>query len=277
MAISKPTRAAPVPALHQPSVSFKVKWRSERVVHVIVAPLTLVAIIVAWELVVQIRDYPSFILPSPGDVWAELLQSIQAPSFWGHMGVTLIEVAGGLLVGASLAMAMGYIVAKSQILSSILSPLIVGSQAIPIVAIAPLLAIWFGYGLTPKIVTSTLIVFFPVLINVAAGIRSVEPNLRDLMRSLQANRRQMFAMLEVPTALPMLLSGLKVGATLSVIGAVVGEFVNSDKGLGFLVKQGNGEYNTARTFVALIALMTIALMLYGAVTLIERRALAWRR
>jgi NitT/TauT family transport system permease protein len=107
------------------------------------------------------------------------------------------------------------------------------------------LTIWFGYGLTPKIVTSALIVFFPVLINVSAGIRSVEPNLRDLMRSLQASRRQMLTKLEAPAALPMALSGLRVGATLAVIGAIVGEFVSSDKGLGFLIKQGIGEYNTA--------------------------------
>jgi NitT/TauT family transport system permease protein len=244
---------------------------------VIVAPLTLLAVVIAWELVIRLRNYPAFILPPPSDVWTELLRSIQTPSFWSHVGVTLVEIAGGLLVGGSLALAVGYIVAKSRTLSSILSPLIVASQAIPIVAIAPLLAIWFGYGLTPKIVTSMLIVFFPVLINVAAGIRSVEPNLRDLMRSLQATRRQMFTLLEIPAALPMVLSGLKVGATLSVIGAIVGEFVNSDKGLGFLIKQGNGEYNTARTFVALIALMVIALSLYGLVTWIERRALAWKR
>jgi NitT/TauT family transport system permease protein len=163
------------------------------------------------------------------------------------------------------------------VVNSLVSPLVVASQAIPIVAIAPLLAIWFGYGITPKIVTSLLIVFFPILVSVVAGIRSVEPNLRDLMRSLQANRWQMFAKLEVPSALPMVLSGLKVGATLAVIGAVVGELVNSDRGLGFLIKQGNGEYNTARTFAALIALIVMALLMYGSVALLERKWLAWRK
>jgi NitT/TauT family transport system permease protein len=210
-------------------------------------------------------------------VWAELVRSIQTASFWGHIGVTLIEVLGGLVIGAALAIVLGYALAKSHLLDSILSPIIVASQAVPIVAVAPLLAIWFGYGLTPKIVTSILIVFFPILINVVTGLRSIEPNLRDLMRSLQANRRQMFWKLEVPSALPMILSGFKVGATLSVIGAIVGEFVNSDKGLGFLIKQGNGEYNTARTFVALIALVALALMMYGSVVIIERRWLVWKK
>ena len=277
MAISKPSRATSMPALQPASAPVGVKWRDTHTLRLIVIPLTIAAIIALWELLVRARNLPPFILPSPSDVWARLFTAIQTASFWGHVGVTLIEVAGGLLIGGSLALAMGYVVAKSRLLSSILSPIIVASQAIPIVAVAPLLAIWFGYGLAPKIVTSTLIVFFPILISVAAGIRAIEPNLRDLMRSLQASRRQMFFKLEVPAALPMVFSGLRVGATLSVIGAIVGEFVNSDRGLGFLIKQGNGEYDTARTFVALFALVSIALILYGSVALIERRALAWKR
>ncbi len=239
--------------------------------------LIIIGVIVVWQLVVMIGNYPSFILPTPAQVWNELLRSLPTPSFWNHVGITLLEVLGGLIVGAALAMILGYALAKSSVMNSILSPLIVASQAVPIVAVAPLLAIWFGYGITPKIVTSILIVFFPILINVAAGLRSIEPNLHDLMRSLQANRRQMFLKLEVPSALPMILSGLKVGATLSVIGAIVGEFVNSDKGLGFLIKQGNGEYNTARTFAALIVLVIMALTMYGSVALMERQWLAWKR
>ena len=277
MAISKPSRATSMSALQPASAPVGAKWRDNHTLRVIVIPLTIAASIALWELLVRVRNLPPFILPSPGDVWVRLLAAIQTASFWGHVGVTLVEVAGGLLIGGSLALAMGYVVAKSRLLSSILSPIIVASQAIPIVAVAPLLAIWFGYGLTPKIVTSPLIVFFPILISVAAGIRSIEPNLRDLMRSLRASRRQMFLKLEVPAALPMVFSGLRVGATLSVIGAIVGEFVNSDRGLGFLIKQGNGEYDTARTFVALFALVSIALILYGSVALIERRALAWKR
>ena len=239
--------------------------------------LALAGLLAVWQLIVLLGHYPAFILPTPGQVWTELLRALQTAAFWGHIGVTLIEVLTGLLIGAALALVMGYLLAKSSVLNSILSPLIVASQAVPIVAIAPLLAMWFGYGLTPKIVTSALIVFFPILINVAAGLRAIEPNLRDLLRSLHATRRQMFVKLEIPAALPMILSGLKVGATLAVIGAIVGEFVNSDRGLGFLIKQGNGEYNTARTFVALSALMVMALAMYGGVAWMERKWLAWTR
>ncbi len=239
--------------------------------------LLLLGVIAVWQLIVIVGRYPSFILPTPREVWSELTSILPTASFWGHVAATLIEVLGGLFIGASLAVLLGYCIAKSPLVNSVVSPLVVASQAIPIVAIAPLLAIWFGYGITPKIVTSLLIVFFPILVSVVAGIRSVEPNLRDLMRSLQANHWQMFTKLEVPSALPMVLSGLKVGATLAVIGAIVGEFVNSDRGLGFLIKQGNGEYNTARTFAALIVLMIMALLMYGSVALLERKWLAWRK
>jgi len=239
--------------------------------------LFVLSVIAVWQLVVVLGRYPAFILPAPREVGNELLSILPTPAFWGHVATTLLEVLGGLSIGAALAIGLGYLIAKSSIINTLASPLVVASQAIPIVAIAPLLAIWFGYGLTPKIVTSLLIVFFPILVSVVAGLRSVEPNLRDLMRSLQATRWQMLIKLEAPAALPMVLSGLKVGATLAVVGAIVGEFVNSDRGLGFLIKQGNGEYNTARTFAALIVLIVMALAMYGSVALVERKWLAWRR
>ena len=239
--------------------------------------LFVLGVIVIWQVVIWIGHYSSFILPTPREVWDELLQLLPTPTFWGHVAATLTAVLGGLLIGGALAIVLGYFIAKSPLVNSLVSPLVVASQAVPIVAIAPLLAIWFGYGITPKIVTSLLIVFFPILISVVAGIESVEPNLRDLLRSLQATRWQMFTKLEAPSALPMVLSGFKVGATLAVIGAIVGEFVNSDKGLGFLIKQGNGEYNTARTFAALIVLVVMALSMYGGVAWLERKWLAWRR
>ncbi len=238
--------------------------------------LFILSVIAAWQIIIWVGHYSAFILPTPGEVWDELLSLLPTPTFWGHVAATLTAVLGGLFIGGALAIVLGYFIAKSPLMNSLVSPLIIASQAIPIVAIAPLLAIWFGYGITPKIVTSLLIVFFPILVNVVAGIHAVEPNLHDLMRSLQATRWQMFTKLEAPSALPMVLSGFKVGATLSVIGAIVGEFVNSDRGLGFLIKQGNGEYNTARTFAALIVLIIMALTMYGAVALLERKWLAWR-
>jgi NitT/TauT family transport system permease protein len=138
------------------------------------------------------------------------------------------------------------------------------------------LVIWFGSGRLSKVLICALIVFFPVLVNTVVGIRSVEEDLRDLLRSLGANRWQTFRMLEVPAALPVLLGGLKIGVTLSVIGAVVGEFVGADQGLGFLINQARGLFNTSLVFVAVLALVVIALVLYGIVMLLEMWLLRWR-
>jgi NitT/TauT family transport system permease protein len=210
-------------------------------------------------------------------VAAKLLTVAADGTLIRHAGITLVEVLGGLALGLIVASALGYALAKSITLERAISPYLVASQAVPIVAIAPLLVIWLGPGLWSKVLISALIVFFPILINTIAGVRSVPTDLRDLMRSLHATRWQTFAKLEVPAALPVLLAGLKVGATLSVIGAVVGEFAGSDAGLGFMISVADGQYDTARMFVGVLALVALALALYGSVTLIERRALAWRR
>jgi NitT/TauT family transport system permease protein len=158
----------------------------------------------------------------------------------------------------------------------LLSPYLVASQAIPVVAIAPLLVIWFGPGLFSKVLIAGLTVFFPILVNTVVGIRAVPQDLRDLMRSLRATRLQILRYLEVPAALPIFLGGIRVGATLSVIGAVVGELVGADRGLGFLINVGRGQYDTALVFVAVFTLVAMALLLYGAVILLERKLLAWQ-
>jgi NitT/TauT family transport system permease protein len=189
----------------------------------------------------------------------------------------LVEVILGLILGVSTAALLGYVLAKSDWLERLLSPYIVASQSVPVVAIAPLLVIWFGAELLSKVLIAALIVFFPVLINTIVGLRSVPIGLRDLMRSLQANSWQTFRLLEVPAALPVFLGGLKVGATLAVIGAVVGEFVAADQGLGFLINLGRGLYDTALVFVAIFILVSMAMLLYGAVALLESRLLSWQK
>jgi NitT/TauT family transport system permease protein len=166
--------------------------------------------------------------------------------------------------------------AKSPRLERLLAPYLVASQSVPVVAIAPLLIIWFGSGRLSKVLVCALIVFFPVLVNTMVGIRSVGENLHDLMRSLGASRWQTFRMLEVPAALPVLLGGLKIGVTLATVGAVVGEFVGADQGLGFLINQARGLFNTPLVFVAILALIAIAVTLYAAVLLLEMRLLRWQ-
>jgi NitT/TauT family transport system permease protein len=158
----------------------------------------------------------------------------------------------------------------------LLSPLVMAFQATPIVAYAPLLIIWFGTGMTSKVFVVVLIVFFPMLMNTIVGIRSVSPDLRDLMRVSRATRWQTFSKLEIPAAMPVLISGLKLAVTLAVIGAVVGEFVNADAGLGFLINDARYRYDTPLVLVTVLTLTFLALTLYNVVTLIERRVLAWQ-
>jgi NitT/TauT family transport system permease protein len=239
-------------------------------------PLTLMGAVGLWALIVRVGNYAPFILPGPDRVAARMVEMVNSGSLWRHSAVTLVEVLGGLALGLVTAMLLGYLVAKSWLIDQFVSPLIVASQAVPIVALAPLLIIWFGPGMLSKVLVCALVVFFPVLVNIILGLRSVEPDLVDLMRSLQASRWKTFLKLELPSALPAMLGGLKVGATLSVIGAVVGEFTGADQGLGFLVVQSRGLYDTAQMFVAFGALAAIALTLYGVALALERRLLHWR-
>jgi len=242
----------------------------------LLAPPALLAFLCLWQLLVTVGSYPTFILPAPAIVFRKLVVALADGTLSHHAWATLREVLLGLALGLSVATCLGYIFAKSKSLERLLSPYIVASQSMPIVALAPLLVIWFGFGTLSKVIVCALTVFFPVLINTIVGLRSVDENLVDLMRSYGATRRQMFTMLEIPAALPVLLGGLKIGVTLSVIGAVVGEFVAADEGLGFLVNLSRGLFDTPMMFVALFVLVIIALSLYGCVVLLENRLLSWR-
>jgi NitT/TauT family transport system permease protein len=240
------------------------------------ALVSFAVFLILWQGVIWLGDYPPFILPPPGAVVERLGDLVDNGSLWFHAGVTLREVLAGLGLGMLLATFLGYGLAHSPVAERLLAPYIVASQSVPTVAIAPLLVIWFGTGILSKILVCALIVFFPVLVNTVVGVRSVGRDLRDLMRALEASRWQMVWLLEVPAALPVFFGGLKVGATLAVIGAVVGEFVASDRGLGYLLKQGQQLYDTPLVFVGIGALVILAQALYGIVALAERGLLRWQ-
>lgn len=242
----------------------------------LLAPVVLLCFLGLWELIVTLGRYPAFILPTPRLVWQRALVALQDGSLLLHTWVTLQEVFGGLVLGLSVAVILGYALAKCPTVERLLAPYLAASQAVPIVALAPLLVIWFGSGHLSKVLVCALTLFFPVLINTIVGIRSVDAELVELMRSLCATRWQTLRLLELPAALPVLLGGLKIGVTLSVIGAVVSEFVAADRGLGFMVNLARGLFDTPLMFVALFTLMAIALILYLLVSLLESRLLRWR-
>lgn len=243
----------------------------------IIPLLTVLVLLGLWQFVVMLDVYPAFIIPPPQAVLSKFSEVVANGSLWLHTSTTLYATLVGLVFGVSIGVALGYVIAKSQFLENLLSPLIVAFQSMPVVAYAPLLIIWFGSGPTSKIVTSALIIFFPMLMNTIVGIRNVPVPLRDLMRSMQATPWQTFTKLEIPAAMPVLVGGLKISATLAVIGAVVGEFVSANAGLGFLISLARSQYDTPLVIVAVLTLTLIARLLYSLVSLLERRVLSWQK
>jgi NitT/TauT family transport system permease protein len=238
--------------------------------------MSIIAGLLAWDLIARYSGMPHFILPAPYEVWLSFVKALTNGTLLHHTAITLTEIVLGLLVGVTFATVVGYMLAKSRTLEKILSPYLVASQAIPIVAIAPLLVIWLGGGILSKTLICGLIVFFPVLVNTIVGVRAVPTALYDLMNSVRATRWQILLKLEVPASLPILLGGLRIGATLSVIGAIVGELVNAREGLGYLLQLGDFQYDTSMVYVAVFALIFLALGLYGIVAQIEKRLLIWQ-
>ncbi len=252
-----------------------IRWGHDHV-DLLLIPVAILLFLGLWQLVACLGLYPPFILPSPHDVYRRLLLSLADGSLWWHARFTLIESLAGFALGFIMATAVGYGLAKAPLAERIASPYIVASQSIPIVALAPLLILWFGFGIMSKILICALVVFFPILISTIVGVRGVDSQYLELMRSLAASPWQTFVKVEVPAALPVLFGGIRVGITLSVVGAVVGEFVGADRGLGFLVNLAKGLFDTPLMFVALLALAIIAMTLYGLILLLESRLLAWR-
>jgi NitT/TauT family transport system permease protein len=243
----------------------------------LITPAAILVFLAIWKGITLLGDYPAFILPPPEMVAARFWRALLDGSLLRHTGHTFQEILLGLAVGLSVASILGYVLARSRLMERLLAPYIVASQAIPIIAIAPLIFIWFGPGLLSTVLVTALIVFFPILVNTIVGVRSVPRELHDLMRSYRATRWQTFLKLELPAALPILLGGLKVGATLAVIGATVAEFVRPTQGLGYLILTAKNRFDTDLVFVALFVLVGIALALYGLVSWAERRLLAWQR
>lgn len=239
--------------------------------------LVFAGVIVLWQGVYLLGVYPKFIIPSPVDVLTKFIEVVADGSLWEHASATIAATISGLFFGALVGVVLGYFIAKQRWLEELLSPLVVTLQSTPVVAYAPLLVIWFGSGLTSKIITSSLIVFFPLLMNTIVAVRQTPPSLRDMMRSMGATRWQVLTKLELPAALPVLFSGLKVSATLAVIGAVVGEFVNANVGLGKYITIARGQYDTALVLVIVFTLAFIARALYGLVAALEWETLRWQR
>lgn len=241
----------------------------------ILAPLILLLLLLAaWELSVYWFDVKPFILPAPSQVFTAFIENISMLTW--HGAVTFSEILLGLLLGGLGGIFLAIVVFYSPMLDKALYPLIIGSQMIPVFAIAPILIVWMGYGLWPKVTVAALISFFPLVVNVSDGLREPTEEAVDLFRSLGATRRQVFWKLRLPASLPTLFSGLKVSATLSVVGATIGEWVGSHQGLGYLMLQSNARLRMNLVFAAILMLAILGLLLFGALRIIERRVVHWR-
>jgi NitT/TauT family transport system permease protein/putative hydroxymethylpyrimidine transport system permease protein len=242
--------------------------------------LLLAALVGIWQVaastgaLADLLGLEPFLVPSPAEI-AEALwesRSLIAENAW----TTLQEIVLGFLLGLGVGLGFGFLLRPFETLRLAFYPLIVASQAIPILVFAPILVVWFGYGIGPKLVVVALVCFFPIAVATADGLRSVDPEATKMMRSLDASRSQLLWRLEAPSALPFTFSGAKIGVTFAPIAAVFGEWVGAESGLGHLVLQDNAQLNTARVFAAAFVLAAMALSLYGLLALAERRVVTWR-
>ncbi|MBI4316784.1 MAG: ABC transporter permease [Chloroflexi bacterium] len=243
----------------------------------VVMPVVFLGALWLWNLVIRLGDYPSYLLPPPSLVWSKFVAVGSDGSLLRHAAYTAWESILGFLIALVFGTVLGYFFAKSPFFEKLISPYIIASRGVPVIAIAPLLVIWFGFGLASKVFVSFFIVFFPMLVNTIVGVREVNADQRELMRSYQSSRWQVFQILEIPSAMPVLLAGIKVGITGSIMGAVVGEFVGSDRGLGFLVNLSKGVFDTSLMFVAIGALAAMSFLLYISVWALEAIVLRGRR
>ena len=243
------------------------------------APVVLAAVVflAGWQLIVLAGSYRPFVLPGPVVVGQRLVSAWADGTMEPHAAATLVEVLLGFGVGSGLALVAGYVLARSRLAERLLSPYLVAAQATPILALAPLIALWFGDGLISKVIICMLIVFFPVAVATMVGIRSVDRQLLEMGRAFRATRMQVLTGLEIPGALPSIFGGLRVGATLSVIGAVIAEWAGAGQGLGYLINLARGSlFDTPLLFATLVSIAGFGVAFYVVVVLVERRLVGAR-
>lgn len=237
--------------------------------------LLMAGLVLAWEAVVRGFRIPPFLLPAPSAVFMGLVRGFGSGVYFEHLGVTLAETLMGFALGSALGFVLGAAVALSPRFEYYLYPLIVGFQAMPKVALAPLIVIWFGLGISSKVVNAGLVCFFPLMINTVVGLRAADEDRVALMRSLAASPLQIFWMLRLPGAAPTVFAGLEIAMIFALIGAIVAEFVGSESGLGMLIQSMNFNMDVAGQFSLLFVLSAVGLVLNGCVLAVKRRVVFW--
>jgi NitT/TauT family transport system permease protein len=237
--------------------------------------LLIAAFLLVWEGFVRLFQIPLFILPTPTNVFVALYRGTESGLYLDHIWITLTETLLGFVLGTSLAFLLGTVIALSRPVEYFLYPFVVMFQAMPKVALAPLIIVWFGLGLTSKVVNAALVAFFPLMVNTIVGLRSAEEDKVNLMKSLAATRTQIFWMLQLPNAMPYIFAGLEIAMIFALIGAIVAEFVGAQAGLGMLIQSMNFTMDVAGQFSVLLLLALLGLLLNGIVIGVRRRVLFW--
>lgn len=272
-----PDLVAAEPAAGPPG-AFTVLMRTRP--ELVLAPVLLVVILAAWEWGVPYFEVPNYVLPTPSAIVTALWRGLDAGLFdrggyWLHTGVTVSEVLLGFFIGSSVGLLLGTIISQFRILDATLRIYLIAIQSLPKVALAPIVVLWFGFGLTSKVVIICLLTFFPLLVNSMAGFKAVDPERLELMRALGANPWQIFWKVRLPSALPYIFAGLDMAAVFAVVGAIVGEFVGAQRGLGTLILSMNAQMDIAGTFSVFIILSLVGVLLHQGLRALERRLLFW--
>jgi NitT/TauT family transport system permease protein len=237
--------------------------------------LSIVLLVIIWKLVIAIFDVSPFVLPQPEDVLKGVKELVNSDGFWTDVRVTLTETLVGFLIALALGIILGTILGRVVWLEQAARPVIVASQVVPKVALIPLFIIWFGFGMTSKIIIVALLAFFPILLNVILGVRSVDSGHRDVMRSLNASRWETFRRLEYPSTLPYILAGMEVGIVFAVVGAIVGEYLGGDQGLGYRIVTSLNNLQAETLFAVILVLTLFGFLLYLAVIALKRFLIPW--
>jgi NitT/TauT family transport system permease protein len=245
-----------------------------------ISPAILIAVLVLWWLACHVFGAPAYVIPPPEDVWHAFMRGLsRAPwdkaGYWYHSGVTIWEAVLGFAIGSTLGAALGFALSHWPLLGRSWYPYIVGFQSLPKVALAPLMVVWFGFGLEGKVFITAIIAFFPVLVNTMAGYQSVEPERIELARSCNASEWHLLSKIIFPSCLPFLFAGLGVASVLAILGAVVGEFVGASAGLGMLLMQYDQQMQLGPLFAVILLLALIGFLMNSAVGVLERRYCFW--
>ncbi len=238
-------------------------------------PILLVAFVFLWKAVIAVFHVSAFVLPQPEDVARALWDLVQQGVFWHNLRITLVETLIGFGIAAGSGVAMGVVLGRVRWLEQALRPLIVASQVVPKVALIPLFIIWFGFGITSKVIVIVLIAFFPMMLNTQLGVRSVDPGLRDVMKSLNASRWSTFWQLEYPSTLPYVLAGMEIGIVFSIIGAIVAEYLGGNDGLGYMIVLSLNQLQADQLFAVVVALTVLGFLLFAAVAALKRFLIPW--